>query len=96
MKLISFRPSPRKHKKFEVIVQDGDTFHTIHFGDDRYEDYTQSHDKQRRELYLARHKSRENWSDPTTAGFWARHVLWGDSINLATNLAAAKRLMQRL
>ncbi len=91
MKIISLRQSDRKNKKWEVIVEDGEKFHTIHFGDTRYEDYTQHGDAERRERYLNRHKSREDWENPLTAGFWSRWLLWGNSRDLMTNLRFVKR-----
>ncbi len=33
-------------------------------------------DAARRDAYLRRHAARERWSDPDTAGFWARWLLW--------------------
>ncbi len=33
-------------------------------------------DDKRKESYLRRHKVRENWNDPTTAGSLSRYVLW--------------------
>lgn len=65
--------SPRKNKKWRVVLEDGET---VDFGDDRYEDYTQHQDKDRREAYIKRHKANEDWSDKTTAGYWSRWLLW--------------------
>ena len=63
--------STRAQKKYQVEL-DG---RTIHFGAAGYEDFTSHKDPQRKARYLARH-SGEDWSDPTTAGFWARWLLW--------------------
>ena len=63
--------STRAQKKYQVEV-DG---RTIHFGAAGYEDFTTHKDPKRKARYLARH-SGEDWSDPTTAGFWARWLLW--------------------
>ena len=63
----------------------------IHFGASGYEDYTQHGDKERRENYLARHKTREDWNDPDTAGALSRWLLWGDSTSLARNIAAFRK-----
>ena len=48
------------------------------FGAEGYEDFTQHKDPERRERYLTRHRSRENWtkSGIDTAGFWSKHILW--------------------
>ena len=39
-------------------------------------DYKQHKDPSRKQLYLNRHKKRENWTNPNTAGFWSRWLLW--------------------
>ena len=63
--------SKRAGKKYAVRVGNK----TIHFGAKGYEDFTTHKDPKRKANYLARHQH-ENWNDPTTAGFWARHLLW--------------------
>jgi len=54
----------------------GDYVPTVHFGDNRYEDYTQHEDELRKSRYISRHIKNENWRDPNTAGFWSRWLLW--------------------
>ena len=39
-------------------------------------DYTKHKNPERKKLYENRHKSRENWNDPLTAGFYAKNILW--------------------
>jgi hypothetical protein len=63
----------------------------IPFGAYGMSDYTQHKDKLRRERYLLRHRARENWNDPMTAGSLSRHILWGDSTSLAQNVRSFKR-----
>ena len=63
--------SARKDKKYMVNVNG----RAIHFGARGYEDYTVHNDERREANYLVRHKH-ENWSDKTTAGVWARWLLW--------------------
>ena len=63
--------SSRKDKKYMVNVNG----RVIHFGARGYDDYTVHNDERRKANYLARHKH-ENWTDKTTAGFWARWLLW--------------------
>ena len=43
--------SNRKNKKFKVLTPNGKI---IHFGDSRYEDFTQHKDKKRQENYCKR------------------------------------------
>ena len=39
-------------------------------------DYTKTRDKEQRLKYLARHRRRENWNKPDTAGALSRWILW--------------------
>ena len=80
--------SPRKEKKWRATFKDGS--HTD-FGDASMEDYTQHHDKQRRENYQSRHKKDLNTGDPKRAGFLSYYILWGSSTSIAKNLAAYKK-----
>jgi hypothetical protein len=63
----------------------------VHFGAVGYTDFTKSRDEQKKEAYLARHKARENWNDPTTAGALSRWILW----NKPTLAASIKDFKQR-
>ena len=94
-KLLSFRRSDRPGKKYMVELEtaSGRT-KTIHFGDSSLKDYTLFSAAERMEhkrRYLARHSANEDWSDPETAGFWSRHVLWGDTPSVQSNLKITKR-----
>lgn len=88
---ISLYKSDKPKKKYYVVIdkQDGKRTKKIYFGDSSYEDYTQHHDKQRREQYRSRH-SGDNIHDYNSAGFWSWHVLWGDSTNILTNFKKVK------
>ena len=71
-------PSNRKFKKFAVDVKDkSGKIITVHFGDKRYEDYTQHRDIKRRDSFRARHKC-DKEKDKTTARYWACEYLWSD------------------
>jgi len=85
MRLIA---SPRKEKKWRAEFDDGT--HTD-FGDATMEDYTQHHDKERREAYRSRHGKDLKTGDPQRAGYLSYYILWGDSTSLAKNLADYKR-----
>lgn len=61
-----------KNKKKVVCVDNK----LIHFGDSRYEDYTQHKDKKRRESFRARHKCDTDKPSRNTARFWACEELW--------------------
>jgi len=60
-------------KKWTVRFPDGKQ---VSFGDPDYQDYTQHHDVKRKTLYINRHRSREDWNNIYTAGFWSRWLLW--------------------
>ncbi len=68
-----------KGKKYKIVLiyNDGKT-KTIHIGQEGADDFTKTHNEKQKERYITRHKSRENWgkSGITTAGFWAKHLLW--------------------
>ena len=64
------------HKYFAMYLDADMKPHKIYFGAKGYEDYTTSKDKKRKQLYIDRHKKREDWTDAMTAGFWAKHILW--------------------
>tara|TARA_R110000824_G_scaffold203950_1_gene388659 strand:- start:1356 stop:1640 length:285 start_codon:yes stop_codon:yes gene_type:complete len=74
---VSIKQSTRKGKKFTaVFTKDGKKKKTIHFGAEGMSDYTKHKDKARKQLYLNRHRKRENWEDPMTAGSLSRYILW--------------------
>ena len=70
---VIIKKSNKKDKKYDATI---DGKKTISFGGKGYSDFTLSQDKQKKESYIARHKNNENWSDPETAGFYAKHLLW--------------------
>ena len=61
-----------------------------HFGATGYEDFTIHKDVARRQRYLDRHKNKEEWSDPTTAGALSRWILW-TTPTLAASIADFKK-----
>lgn len=61
------------NKKFMVITPSGQK---IHFGSFGYSDFTKHKDLQRKENYLSRHSTREDWTDLSKAGTWSRYILW--------------------
>jgi hypothetical protein len=59
--------------KLVAVFDDGEE---VSFGAYGYEDFTTHGDNRRKKLYLARHRKRENWNDPKTAGALSRWILW--------------------
>lgn len=81
LKLISIKPSNRQGKKLMATFSDG----TItHFGAEGYSDFTQHRDEARKQRYINRHKSNENWYKPKTAGALSRWILWNKPSLLAS------------
>lgn len=77
MKLSVIAPSNVAGKKWmATFIQDDGSESTTHFGATGYEDYTQHKSLERKNNYLARHKSREDWNNPITAGALSRWILW--------------------
>ena len=74
--------STRKGKKY-MLTYNGKK---IHFGEAGASDYTIHKDPKRRASYIARHRKRENWNDPSTAGFWSFWLLWSTPNSIAYNM----------
>lgn len=70
---VIIRKSKKIDKKFDAVI-DGNK--TISFGQKNASDYTKHKDPERKQRYIDRHKKNENWNDPKTAGFYAKHILW--------------------
>jgi len=68
--------SSRQDKKLKAVI---DNSKTIHVGASGYADFTTHKDEKRKHNYISRHKKNENWSDPTTSGFYAKNILWNKS-----------------
>ena len=89
-RFISLNKSDQPDKKYMVELESSSgRKKVIHFGAKGMNDYTTFNAlerDERRRRYLMRHRARENWNDPETAGFWSRWILWGDTPNIQTNL----------
>ena len=93
MKLIDVQRSDRQGKKYVALFStDKGRTKSTHFGDSNMEDYTQHHDKERRERYRSRHQKDLKTDDPTRAGYLSYYLLWGDSKSLKKNIATYKQL----
>jgi hypothetical protein len=66
--------SDKKYKKFMVL--DPKTNNFVHFGDNRYEDFTKHKDIERRKNYLKRSKSINESKDKYNANNLSRNILW--------------------
>lgn len=94
MKLKSVKPSSDPDKKLDVTIeQPSGREKTIRIGAKGMDDFTKTHDEEQKERYIARHKAREDWklSGILTAGFWSKHLLWGDTTSLRKNIEITKK-----
>jgi hypothetical protein len=90
---ITIERSNRKHKKYVAKIYKPGAYgkpKKIHFGDNRYQDYTMHKDPKRKELYLLRH-SNDPINDIYTPAFWAINLLW----NKPTLKGSAKDIKKR-
>ena len=92
MKLLRLEKSPKSEKKYRAVFEtdSGRLTHTD-FGDSSMEDYTQHHDKERRENYRSRHQSDLKTNDPTRAGYLSYYILGGDYKSVRTNMTAYRQ-----
>ena len=70
---IIIKPSTKLDKKYTAII---DNKKQVHFGQAGASDYTLHKNHNRKKLYENRHKKNEDWSNPLTAGFYAKNILW--------------------
>lgn len=88
---VEIKKSTRSGKKMMAIFYDADKkVKTIHFGADGYSDYTIHKDEARRQRYIDRHKSSEDWGNPMTGGTLALYVLWSKP-TISAGIAAYKK-----
>ena len=74
---VVIKTSDKPKKKYKAILYDKDNkTKTIYFGSAGASDFTKHRDEKRKQRYISRHKKRENWSVPDTAGSLAKHILW--------------------
>ena len=91
VKLLKIIPSKNKDKKYTAyfLLPSGKE-KAVNFGADGYRDYTLINDKTSKfylpkkadresvkTAYLRRHKAREDWTKPMTAGALSAWILWG-------------------
>ena len=70
---VMLKKSTVKGKKYDAVI---DGKKTVSFGATGYSDFTKHKDEDRKKNYIARHKPNQDWKDHTTAGFWAKNILW--------------------
>jgi hypothetical protein len=76
MKVV-FKKSTNPNKKYMAIFYEGTKkIKTTHFGAAGMSDYTKHRDISRKQRYLNRHRTNENWSNYMSAGSLSRWILW--------------------
>ena len=74
---VVIKKSTKPEKKYMAILSSKDKrTKTIHFGSSGMSDFTKHKDEKRKKRYLDRHRKRENWNVPDTAGSLSRWILW--------------------
>lgn len=74
---LTYESSPRKNKRLQVTISSiGVVLKRVHFGQPGAFTFFDGADETKRDSYLKRHSVREDWTDPFTAGFHSRFVLW--------------------
>ena len=66
---IEIKRSHLPNKKYDAVINGKKT---VPFGQKGASDFTIHKDEARKQRYLDRHKTTENWTDPKTAGFYSR------------------------
>ena len=70
---IVISPRHKPTKKLEARI-DGKQY--VYFGHAGASDFTIHQDPERKERYIVRRSKNEDWSNPLTAGFYSRWILW--------------------
>ena len=72
---VMIRKSSKPSKNYDVIINDKKV---VSFGDSNFDDVTLHKDVDRKQRYINRHKSNEQWSKSglNTAGYYSRWILW--------------------
>jgi 2,3-bisphosphoglycerate-independent phosphoglycerate mutase len=91
VKLIKIVKSKKAAKKYDAHFKlDNGKEKVVSFGQSGASDFTIHGDPERKERYLRRHRSRENWNNFLTAGSLSRFLLWNRK-TLKASIADYKR-----
>jgi hypothetical protein len=78
--MLKYHPykSDKQGKKYYIITESNKK---VYFGASGYSDFTHHKYEQRKQRYIDRHKTNENWSKSgiDTVGFWSRWLIWNKS-----------------
>ena len=90
VELLSVTTSKRKDKRLTAKFKVGGRTESVSFGLKGGKTYVDGRSWAEKEQYLARHRPNEKWSDPTTRGSLAKHILWGRHRSIDKNVKAFK------
>jgi len=92
MKLVKVVKSSNPEKKYDAVFETDGREKKVSFGATGYTDFTKPETtEETKKRYLTRHQARENWNKPDTAGALSRHLLWGPTKSLESNVQIFKR-----
>ena len=91
IKVVIKKSTKPEKKLMAVFTRENGREKIIHFGSAGMDDYTKTRDKEQRSRYLKRHRRRETWNNPETAGALSRWILWGPFTSKQKNISAFKR-----
>ena len=84
IKVVIKKSTKPEKKLMAVFTRENGREKTIHFGSAGMDDYTKTRDKEQRSRYLKRHRRRENWNNPESAGALSRWILWNKETRAAS------------
>jgi hypothetical protein len=76
MKLLSILKSRDGTHKYTASFQLEDGIKKVSFGAVGYDDFLLTNDNKKKQAYLRRHRKREDWNNPLSAGALSRWILW--------------------
>jgi len=92
MKKVVIKNSVDKGKKLTAIfTRENGSTKKISFGSAGMDDFTKTKDEAQKKRYLARHRARENWNNPESAGALSRWILWNKPTREASIKDYAKK-----
>ncbi len=74
--LLSVKKSHLPDKKYDATFEHDGRKKVIPFGAKGMSDFTKHHDEERKQRYINRHKSNEDFNNPMSAGALSRFILW--------------------
>ena len=95
MTSVEIKPSTAKNKRLKAIFydKDGKKIKTTNFGQKGGQTFVDHKNKDIKSKWIARHKVREDWNAPMTAGALSRWILW-ESESISSNINKYKKMFK--